>query len=401
MPPVLAPTPLNEIDRVLNLYEFDLDYANLEDTFKDLTYLAAKVSGTEISLINLIDTYTQWSISKSGLDIDQMAREDSVCQYTILENDHFEVENLAEDERFQHKDYVANPHNLRYYFGIPLKTSTGHHIGALCVLDTKNKKLSPEKIELLKIIANEIMTRLNTLKMVQDLKNKLSTEKSNTKKASHDIRGPLAGIIGVTQIIKDQLEENNLDQVLEMLNLISRSGKSLLDLTDEILSAEKASVSDSKVGEFNLTIFKDKLLKLYLPQALNKEITFDVNINPANASIRFSKNKLLQIVGNLVSNAIKFTAANGKVIAELDLQGDNVNNNLKISVTDTGVGLSKESIVNILNASHSTTPGTAGEKGYGFGLSMVKHLVDSLHGKMSIDSTEGKGARFEITLPLN
>lgn len=400
MPSNIPPIPSNEMDRVLNLYEFDIDYTNLEDTFKDLTYLAAKVSGTDISLINLIDTYTQWSVSKFGIDADQMPREDTVCQYTILEKDYFEVENLAVDERFRDKDYVANPLNLRYYFGIPLKTNEGHHIGALCVLDTTNKKLSPEKIELLKIIANEIITRLNTIKMVQDLKNKLSSEKSSTKKASHDIRGPLSGIIGVTQIIKDQIEENNLDQVLEMLNLIYKSSKSLLDLTDEILSAEKASIADSKIEEFNLMIFKDKLLKLYLPQALNKQINFEVNINPANASIRFSKSKLLQIVGNLISNAIKFTPLNGKVLTDLDLNEEGTGRTLKISVTDNGVGLSKTSIENILNYNQATTSGTDGEKGYGFGLSMVKHLVDTLKGEMAIESVSGEGAKFEITLPM-
>ncbi len=399
MPSNIAPIPYNEMDRVLNLSEFDIDYTNLEETFKDLTYLAAKVSGTDISLINLIDTYTQWSVAKYGIDADQMPREETVCQYTILENDHFEVENLAEDDRFKDKDYVANPLNLRYYFGIPLKTNEGNNIGALCVLDTSNKKLTPEKIELLKIIANEIMTRLNTIRLVQDLKGKISLEKTNTKKASHDIRGPLSGIMGVTQIIKDQVEENNLDQVQEMLNLIYKSSKSLLDLTDEILSAEKASLADSKVEEFNLTIFRDKLLKLYLPQAINKEITFAVNINPAHASIRFSKNKLLQIVGNLISNAIKFTAIHGEVMVDLDLVEDDMAKTLITSVTDTGLGLSKSSIENILNANQGTTTGTAGEKGYGFGLSMVKHLVDSLQGRMEIESIEGQGAKFKITLP--
>ena len=93
----IAPIPVNEMNRILNLYEFDLDYSNLENTFKDLTYLAAKICGTDISVFNLIDSYTQWSISSFGLDAGQTPREDSLCQYTILENDHFEVEDLSLD----------------------------------------------------------------------------------------------------------------------------------------------------------------------------------------------------------------------------------------------------------------------------------------------------------------
>ena len=268
-----SPIPNNEMDRILSLYEFDIDYTNLESTFKDLTHLAAKISGTNISLVNLIDSYTQWSVANFGLDIDQMAREDSVCQYTILEEDHFEVLDLSADSRFQDKSYVDNPLNLRYYFGVPLRTNSGQNIGALCVLDKDLKKLSPEKIELLKIIANEIITRLNTIKVIQDLKAKLLAEKETSKKVAHDIRGPLSGIIGLTEIIKDQAQDNKLNDVLELVNLIHRSGRSTLDLADEILS-ETRVIKAIPENDFNLVILKEKILKLYTPQAKIKNINF-------------------------------------------------------------------------------------------------------------------------------
>lgn len=394
----IAPIPTNEMDRILNLYEFDIDYSNLESTFKDLTYLAAKISGTDISLVNLIDSFTQWSVSNFGLDIDQMAREDSVCQYTILEQDHFEVEDLSLDARFQDKSYVDNPLNLRYYFGVPLRTSTGHNIGALCVLDKDKKKLSAEKIELLKIIANEIITRLNTIKVVQDLKNKLFIEKETSKKVAHDIRGPLSGIIGISEIIKDQADDNKIDDVLELVNLIHRSGRSVLDLADEILSENRVT-KPANADDFTLVILKDKLIKLYTPQAKYKNINYVVNINEINENIPFAKNKVLQIAGNLISNAIKFTAENGNVIVDLDLKLVKDELALTISVTDTGVGISDKTIATILHGEIKSSDGTGGEKGYGFGLTMIKHLIDGLKGNMEITSIEGQGTRFEVRLP--
>jgi len=394
----IAPIPTNEMDRILNLYEFDIDYSNLESTFKDLTYLAAKISGTDISLVNLIDSFTQWSVSNFGLDIDQMAREDSVCQYTILEQDHFEVEDLSLDARFQDKSYVDNPLNLRYYFGVPLRTSTGHNIGALCVLDKDKKKLSAEKIELLKIIANEIITRLNTIKVVQDLKNKLFIEKETSKKVAHDIRGPLSGIIGISEIIKDQADDNKIDDVLELVNLIHRSGRSVLDLADEILSENRVT-KPANADDFTLVILKDKLIKLYTPQAKYKNINYAVNINEINENIPFAKNKVLQIAGNLISNAIKFTAENGNVIVDLDLKLVKDELALTISVTDTGVGISDKTIATILHGEIKSSDGTGGEKGYGFGLTMIKHLIDGLKGNMEITSIEGQGTRFEVRLP--
>jgi len=92
---VNPPIPENEYERVLNLSDFNLDYSNFQDNFKDLAKLAASVAGTPISLVNLIDSYTQWTISNYGLDLEQMPREDSVCQYTIKYDEKpFEIEDL-------------------------------------------------------------------------------------------------------------------------------------------------------------------------------------------------------------------------------------------------------------------------------------------------------------------
>ncbi|MBC7398959.1 MAG: GAF domain-containing protein [Mucilaginibacter sp.] len=153
-----APIPENEMNRVMTLTDFDIDYTNHQDTFKDLAKLAAKVAGTEISLVNLLDTYTQWTISHHGMEIDQMPREESVCQYVLMGTEGFEVPDLSNDDRFKDKFYVTDEPNLRYYYGVPLKTN-GDTLGALSVLDNQAKNITPEKAELLKIIADEIVNR--------------------------------------------------------------------------------------------------------------------------------------------------------------------------------------------------------------------------------------------------
>lgn len=394
-----APAPANEMGRILLLAEFDLDYSDHTDSFKDLAKLAAKVAGTDISLVNLIDTFTQWTISNHGLVIDQMPREDSVCQYTIATNDHFEVEDLTADNRFKDKFYVTDEPHLRYYYGVPLKTPEGHNLGALCVLDRNLKMLNPEKVELLKIIADEIVNRLRAFKAIDSLKSKLAEANETKKKVAHDIRGPLGGIIGLAQVISEQGQDNQIDEVLEFINLIQKSGRSLLELADEILSGDKPQALKS--DEFNLLLFKDKLEKLYLPQAVNKNIAFTVTVSPASANTPFSKTKLLQITGNLVSNAIKFTPSNGFVTVSLNLVVEQGKQNiLRIKVIDTGVGLNETAIEMILNGTAATsTNGTGGEQGYGFGLALVSHLVHTLKGTLNIYSKPGEGATFEVNIP--
>ncbi len=398
------PIPPNESERIGRLADLDIDYSELQDSLKDLSKLAAKIAGTTVSLINLIDTFTQWTVSHYGLDIDQMAREDSVCQYTIVSKESFEVKDLREDERFRDKFYVTDPPNLTYYFGVPLQTSDGYQLGALCVMDKIGHEISPEKIEMLQIIAAEVVSRLSTFHLMQRMNDTVKDAKDKQRKVAHDIRGPLGGIVSLAEIIRTQGDDNSMEQVMEFISLIQKSGTSLLDLANEILSSEKTvqSVAEQKNGIRFLTLqeLQAKLEKLYLPQALAKQVQFTVNVNGNYGHIPLSKNKLMQIIGNLISNAIKFTAPGGKVSVDLDLEIGKGTKTLNIKVNDTGCGISAESIQSILAGEEAvSSDGTSGEKGFGFGLPLVKKLVDSMNGKLSITSEKGKGSDFFVQLP--
>jgi signal transduction histidine kinase len=153
-----------------------------------------------------------------------------------------------------------------------------------------------------------------------------------------------------------------------------------------------------KDNEMDMQSFKEKLIKLYLPQARAKNIQFEVNILPSSLDTPFPRNKLLQIAGNLISNAIKFSPNGGKVNVSLDMEVIGSVNNLIMRVQDSGEGLSPDKIESIMDGEASTENGTEGEKGYGFGLRLIKHLVSSLNGKLKISSVPGEGSIFEVTI---
>jgi signal transduction histidine kinase len=395
------PIPENEEGRIFELSEFDVDYTEVSNMFKDLVHLAAKIAKTEVSLVNLIDSYTQWSVCNYGLPVEQMERTESVCQYTIATEDYFEVKGLSKDERFKYKSYVVEDPNLDYYFGVPLTTENGYNLGALCVMDKNIKELSPENIELLKILGKEVVNRLTTLKVIQQLRAQANVSVELKKKVAHDIRGPLGGIISLTQMISMQGENNKLSDVLEFISMIQKAGTSLLDLATEILNSEDKLPVTSKglaANDFSLETFKQKLERLYLPQAKNKDINYVVTLMPGSVDMPFPKNKLLQITGNLITNAIKFTSAKGSVTVNLGLFNEAAYQILTIKVVDTGIGLDNESIKNILSGKKNTSDGTDGEIGFGFGLALVKRLVDDLNGTIDIQSEINTGTSFIITL---
>lgn len=392
------PIPANEAERLATLFELDLDYVNLNNSFEDLSYLAAKVTGTEISLISFIDSYTQWIVSRFGLEVYQTPIDDTVCQYTIMEDDHLEIEDLSKDKRFDGKGIADDPMNLRYYLGIPLKTNSGYNIGSLCVLDTNYHKLSKDKIDQLKIIAKQVITRINDTQAIKTLEKKLANQNETYKKVAHDIRGPIAGIIGLADMINNDKDEYPNEELHNIVGMMGKSGQSVLDLADEIL---KNSLKDTVYAPevFTLRIFKEKLEKLYQPQAFNKQIKLDIQANIAFDTIQIKKEKLLQISGNIISNAIKFTPNEGKITVSLDLIIETDMKTLVLEVEDTGTGMSQDVINEILEGSASSSNGTIGEKGYGFGLPSVKKLLRELSGELTIESVISKGSVFKVKVP--
>lgn len=372
------PIPANEQERLNSLMAFDIDYLDLQATFKDLASMAAKIAGAEISLINLIDSFTQWTVSNYGIEMEQMPRTDSVCQYTITKDNYFEVPDLSADPRFKDKPYIHGKTQLKYYLGVPLTTAQGQHIGALCVVDSKIAPLAPEKIELLKIVAKEIMSRLYALQTIDRLKHELTAGQEIQKKISHDIRGPIAGIIGLTGLIYEQGQDNQMDEVLECIQLIQKSGKSILDLTDELLDGDRPL--NLKADAFNLRLFRNKLERLYLSQAKEKNIRLSIGINEENGQVLFLKSKLLQIAGSLITNSFEFTEANGAVEVNLDLTAEATHNLLKIKVKEIAIKPGQEKLRE--------------ERLLG-----VQKTVEDLQGDFKVYSQIGTGSIIEITLP--
>lgn len=394
------------MERLQKLSELDVDYTEMQESLKGLSELAARVAGTPISLINLIDSLTQWTVSNYGLPLKQMSRSDSVCQYTIVaKEESLEVKDLSADARFKDKFYVTDEPLLKYYFGVPLQTADGYNIGALCVLDKVGHEISHEKAEILKIIANEIVTCLMAFQSIRNLQSKVKEANDTQRKVAHDIRGPLGGIISLAQIINQQGKGNDMDQVLEFVGLIQKSGSSLLELANEILlTSKKIETIDTALGVsglFNLSVFKDKLEQLYTPQAIPKEIDLTIQIRDDNSHVSFTKNHLMQIAGNLISNAIKFTPTGGGVTVALSLEISSKGKALLIQVKDTGIGMDTGQIADILNTGSTVSAaGTKGEAGYGMGLRLVKMLVDELKGQMEVHSAPGEGSVFEVRIPI-
>jgi len=126
-----------EADRIAALVETGLLDTQRDERFDRFTRLASALTGCPIALITLIDEKRQWFKSRVGLDEQETHRSDAFCDYTIRDQNIMIVENALEDPRFVNNRLVTGHPHIRFYAGVPLWLSSGHCIGALCVIDTK------------------------------------------------------------------------------------------------------------------------------------------------------------------------------------------------------------------------------------------------------------------------
>jgi len=392
------PIPFNESERLQELNTFKFRDTPLEVEFNNLSKLAAYLCNCEVALINFIDKETQWSKSTYGIDLQSMKRCDSVCQYTIMDNCFYEVEDLTEDDRFKNKFYVEDKPYLKFYGGFPLITSNGNNIGALCVLDSKPGKLTSKQIESLQTIATSIVTRLETEKQNHLLKKSNEANSQLLRVIGHDLRNPISGITGIVDIVIR--EESSLKpEFMYMLQLVKNASESMQSYTNDILESGIALGNSEIIEnvEISINTVISNLLEMYQPFAENKSIKLIADFPNKDFVIFSNKTQLSQLFGNLISNDLKFTQSNGKITCSLS----QVEHNVKVTIQDNGIGMDESMQKNIFSNPHlSRRLGTEGEKSTGLGLSLIKQLVDILNGNISVSSEPLKGTTFTVYLPL-
>ena len=152
--------PESEKERLEALKGYNILDTLPEKQFDDITRLASIICEVPISLISLLDEGRQWFKSHHGLDVNETPREMSFCQYAILDDQIFEVEDSLSDQRFCDNPLVTSDPFIRFYAGAPLKSPEGFNIGTLCVIDRTPRKLTDNQREALEILANEVVINL-------------------------------------------------------------------------------------------------------------------------------------------------------------------------------------------------------------------------------------------------
>ncbi len=231
-------------------------------------------------------------------------------------------------------------------------------------------------------------------------------EKTNLAKSeflanmSHELRTPLNAVIGFSEVLQDQIFGVLNEKQREYVNNVLTSGMHLLSLINDILDLSKVESGKMELdlSTFSLRESLDATVTLLKEKALKGAINLSLDISPeADIVTEADERKLKQIMFNLISNAIKFTPAGGRV----DVSAARDEDFIEISVSDTGMGIKAEDIPKLFQPfTQLESVYTKEFEGTGLGLALTRQLVELHGGRVWVESTFGSGSKFCFTFPL-
>jgi signal transduction histidine kinase len=298
-----------------------------------------------------------------------------------------DIEDIVQGFELGAVDYITKPFNSKEVLArvstqIKLKMAQNLLIEKNLELATINKELADSKSVIEKDA--ERLAQLNAEK------NKFFSI------IAHDLRGPLSGLEGISKILVDKTGKTRPEEINELAVLLLDSSTQVFNLLEDLLEWAQLQMN---VTTFSPTVFPlnrivNTAIYLLEHNLAKKNISLKNSI-PADLNINADPSMLKTIIRNIVSNAVKFTPKNGKIeLTAKSLDHDSI----QIAISDTGIGMDRQLLEKLFKLDQKTArQGTEGETSSGLGLILCKDLIDKHNGKITVESTVGKGTTFFIT----
>ncbi len=215
---------------------------------------------------------------------------------------------------------------------------------------------------------------------------------------SHELRTPLNAVIGFSEVLLERMFGELNDKQMEYLHDIHDSGRHLLSLINDILDLSKVEAGrmELEISQFSLPLAIDNAVTLVRTRAQNHGIALDVEVDRRLGPFAGDERKFKQILLNLLTNAVKFTPAGGRVA----VRAMQVDGAVEVAVSDTGIGIAEEDQELIFEEFRQAGTDHAGRReGTGLGLTLTRKFVELHGGTIAVKSAPGRGSTFTVRLP--
>lgn len=328
--------------------------------------------------------------------VDSLAQVKTKLSFDEIEAKYKAVEKSHEVELLKAQNKILE-HETKYYSALAIGslilmiviTILGFYLNIL--RRTRNKLIHQ----------NQIIESQNKAAVYQNnnLENLIAENQTIMGVLAHDLRSPFGKIAGLTHLLRDEQDEKERIVFTDYIQNICKEALQIIQDTIHIseIYNEKANNLSAKTELFKPSAVLSNTVNSFKAIAQEKGIILELTDASDNVTIENSQEYLSRILDNLISNAIKFSPANAKVLLYSNVQ----QNHIVIGIKDQGPGLSEKDKEKLFKRFQklSAKP-TANESSTGLGLFIVKQLVELMDGTITVNSVQGQGAEFIVTLPL-
>ncbi len=260
-------------------------------------------------------------------------------------------------------------------------------------------------IEQLRVI-NEAVAQLSKTRMVVD-QLELLDERKNIfiSTVNHELRTPLTSIVGYIDILREKCEGSDDGELKKIIEVLERNSNNLLNLVQDILSLTNLESGSSGLLKSDIDIKEvasDTIL-LLAPLAESSDVSVTLKVDEGlPTQVLANKNQLLEVLTNLLGNAIKFSKRGGNVRVLIERSASRESAKmLKISVSDDGIGIPEDELEEIFSSFFRASNARNSEiTGTGLGLAITSRIIEEHHGYITVNSVLGKGTTFTVELPV-
>lgn len=386
--------PANETARLNALREYNILDSAPEKDFDEIVELASMICETPISTITMIDEARQWFKAKIGLEDTEGSRDHAFCAHAIHGEQIMIVPDATKDSRFYDNPLVTGNPEVRFYAGMPLVTPDGYSLGTLCVVDTKPKNLLPHQLFALRVLSKQVVKLMELRKKIFELEHLNDTHRKLLSVIGHDLRSPLTSLYGLLELS-------------EKYDLPPDEFKSKLPEVRQGFTAANALLSNLlewATSQFEHNGIKKKVISLrhIVDQIIeNNDQQFQAkgnrveNLVDSTCQVMADENMVRTVIRNLLINANKFTDK-----GLITLSSQSVKPMVEVCIADTGIGMDATQLNKIFDwDKRSSTRGTKGERGSGFGLLVSYEFIEKNGGRMWVESVPRQGSEFYFTIP--
>lgn len=389
------PRLLNRYARLLELTSDMVSTLDLGTLLQHIVDAAQELTESEGASLLLYDPQTHllyFQAATGQLDEEDkqtaVPADQSIAGWIFTHGEPLLVEDAKTDPRFFREVDVLTRFQTRSILGVPL-LAKDKTLGVIEVVNKQKDTFQEMDLRLLQSLAAQAAIAIENSRLFQ--------QSDLVAEMVHELRTPLAALTAAAHLM--QRPELEVDQRNKLSRTIYGEVQRLNDMTTDFL--ELARLESGRVRFVREPVLLEGLIRECLevirPQAESESITLETEIDRSLSPVQADRNRLKQLLLNLLTNAIKYNHRGGRVRVHLHRKDDE----LLLTVEDTGRGIPSESLSRIFDRFYRVPDKEASITGTGLGLAISKRIAENHEGRIEVDSEPGRGSKFTLHLPAD